>query len=105
MRVVTASPTLGGMFKRTSKSSSAAAPPKLSSRAGVDDRAETRGDHIREWRDAAKQVVSAYNAWSAADSCDRPELYVSFVDALGREERAAQQVERGAPAPAAARPR
>ena len=106
MRVVTASFTLGGMFKRTSKSSSAAAPAlELSPRADVADAAGMRGEHLREWRDAAKLVVSAYKAWCAANSRDRQELYISFVHALGREERAARQVERDAAGPAAARPR
>ena len=97
MRVVTASLTLGGMFKRTSKSSSAAAPALvLSPRADVADPAGMRGEHLQEWRDAAELVVSAYKAWCAAISRDRQELYISFVRALGREERAAQQVERDA---------
>ena len=61
--------------------------------------------HLREWRDAANQVVSAYKAWCAANWRDRQEHYNSFVDALGREERAAQQVERDASALAAARSR
>ena len=105
MMVVTAALTLGGMFERRSKSSSAVAPGlELSPRAHAGDPTGMRDEHLREWRDAANHVVSAYKAWCAANSRDRQELYIAFVDALGREERAAQQVERDASAPAAAGP-
>lgn len=104
MTVVSACLTLGGMFARTSRSSSAAAPAtELSPRADVGDPAGMRGEHLREWRDAAKQVVRAYNAWCAANCGDRQALYISFVDALGREEQAAKRVEQDASAPAAGR--
>ena len=58
---MTASLTLGGMFERTSKSSSDAAPVlELSPRADVGDPTGMRGEHLREWRVAANQMVSAY---------------------------------------------
>ena len=61
MRVVTAPPTLGGMFERRSKSSSAAAPGlELSPRADAGDSTGMRGEHDREWPSAASHVVSAY---------------------------------------------
>ena len=49
---------------------------------------------LLEWRDDAKLVGRAYRAWCAADKRDRQRLYVSFLDALTREERAAHQLER-----------
>ena len=60
----------------------------------VGDPTGLRDEHLREWRDTANQVVNAYKAWCAANCRDRKELYISFLDALGREERAAHQVER-----------
>jgi hypothetical protein len=50
---------------------------------------------LLEWRDDAKRVGHAYTAWSSADRRDRQRLYVSFLEALTREERAAHQLERG----------
>ena len=47
-----------------------------------------------QWRDDAKRVGRAYTAWCAADRRDRQRLYVSFLDALTREECAADQLER-----------
>ena len=100
MTAVAASLTLRGMFERMSKSSSAAASAlELSPGADVGDPTGMRGEHLREWRDAANQVVSAYKAWCAPNGRDRQELYSSYLDALGGEERAAHQVERDASAP------
>lgn len=99
MSLVSACLTLGGMFERQSKSSSAAAPAlELSPRADVGDPTGMRDEHLRQWRDAANQVVSAYKAWCAGNWRDQQVLYISFVDALGREERAAKRVERDASA-------
>lgn len=55
---------------------------------------DPRAEHTREWRDAGNRVVRTYRAWCAATRSDRHELYVDFLAALRREERAAQQVER-----------
>ena len=55
---------------------------------------DPRAEHIREWRDAGDRVLQAYRAWCAATRSDRHELYVDFLDALRREERAAWRVER-----------
>ena len=104
MPVGIASLTLGGMFERTSKSPSAAVrAPELRPRAEGGDPTEVRGEHLREWRDAANEVVNAYRAWCAGNTRDRQERYISFVDALDHEERVAQQVERDASALAPAR--
>jgi hypothetical protein len=85
------------MFRRTAKRSSASRRVlERSPRQEAGDRASLRNDHIEEWREAARRVVRVYKAWSAASGRDRQDLYVSFVDALRCEERAAQQVERDA---------
>ena len=57
---------------------------------------DLRAERIREWRDAGDCALRAYRAWCAASRSDRHGLYVYFLDALRREERAAWQVERGA---------
>lgn len=49
---------------------------------------------LLDWRDDAKRVGRAYAAWCAADRRDRHRHYVSFLEALTREERAAHQLER-----------
>ena len=86
------------MFQRTPKSSPA---DERSPRADLGDVACLRVKHALEWRDAAGRVTSAYKAWCAAGRCDRHRLYISFVDALRREEQAARQLERDMSAPAA----
>ncbi len=48
---------------------------------------------LSEWREDARRVGRAYHAWCAADRRDRGRLYLSFLDALTREERAAQRLE------------
>ena len=53
---------------------------------------DRRDERITEWRDAGDRVLSAYKAWCAATRSDRHELYVDFLHALRREERAAWQV-------------
>lgn len=60
----------------------------------VGDPADLRSRHLQDWREAFKGVLRTYRAWCAAGRQDRREEYVSFVNALGREERAARQVER-----------
>ena len=57
---------------------------------------DTRSERMREWRDAGDHVLRAYRAWCAATRSDRHELYVYFLEALRREERAAWQVEHAA---------
>ena len=49
-----------------------------------------------EWRVAAREQARAYKAWCSASLRDRRRCYVSFVDALVREELAARRVEHGA---------
>jgi hypothetical protein len=70
--------------------------PTLGNPAGL------RAEHLQEWRDASKRVMRTYNAWCVASRRDRHVLYVSFLDALRREERAAEQLERDASAPGGA---
>jgi hypothetical protein len=60
----------------------------------VGDPANLPSQHLQDWREASKGVVRTYKAWCAAGRQDRHEEYLSFVSALGREERAARQVER-----------
>ena len=55
---------------------------------------DPHAERIREWRDAGDRVLRAYRAWCAATRSDRHQLYVCFLDALRREERAAWQVQR-----------
>ena len=52
-----------------------------------------RSEHLQEWRRAAQGVVRTYKEWCAADRGDRHHLYLSLLDAIGCEERAAQQLE------------
>jgi hypothetical protein len=93
------------MFRRTPKTSSAAGPAlELLPGTEVGDPAGLRAEHLKQWRDAAKRVARTYNAWCAASRRDRQELYVSFLDALRREERAARQLERDASVLGAADP-
>jgi hypothetical protein len=66
--------------------------------------AALRAEHLQEWRDASKRVMRTYKAWCAANRHDRHVLYVAFLDALRREERAAEQLERDAPARGGADP-
>lgn len=79
------------MFLRMPKSSPAAEP---SPRVDVGDDRCPRVEHLLEWRAAAKRAGRAYKAWCAASRRDRHRRYISFVDALRCEERAARQLER-----------
>jgi hypothetical protein len=79
------------MFPRPRKSSPA---PELSAPADPTDATGRRRQLLLEWRAAAKRVGRAYTAWSAADQCDRDRSYASLLDALTREERADDQLER-----------
>ncbi len=99
MSVAAALSTLGCVFRRTPKSSSAAG-SALESLPGaeVGDPAGLPAEHLKDWRDAAKRVARTYTALGAAGWRDRNDLYVSFVDALERQERAARQLERDASA-------
>jgi hypothetical protein len=58
------------------------------------DPAELQADQLQAWREASRRVLRTYNAWCAASRRDRHHRYVSFLDALRREERAAKQLER-----------
>jgi hypothetical protein len=58
------------------------------------DHSDLRSQHLRAWRDAPKRLLRTYKTWYAAGRHDRHKEYRSFVRALGREERAARQVER-----------
>jgi hypothetical protein len=56
---------------------------------------DLRSQHLQDWREASERVVRTYKAWCAAGRRHRQEAeYLSFLRALGREERAARQVER-----------
>jgi hypothetical protein len=79
------------MFQRQRKS---APVPEPSSPSDVTDLAGRTMQLALEWREDAKRVARAYAAWCAADRRDRDHRYVSFVNALAREERAAHQLER-----------
>ena len=79
------------MFLRPRKSSPV---PKLSPPTEASDAAGRKLQMLLEWRDDAKRVGRAYTAWCAADRRDRHRLYVSFLEALTREEQAAHQLER-----------
>ena len=50
-------------------------------------------DVSQEWRRAAQRVARTYKEWCAADRDHRNHVYLSFLDALGCEERAARQLE------------
>ena len=83
------------MFRRSRKSSSALHPaPQPLFRAEGADPSGLRAECQQEWRDSAKRVVRAYQAWCAAPRSDRHERYCTFLAALRREEQAARQVER-----------
>ena len=87
------------MFRRSRKSSSALHPaPQPLFRAEGAEPGGLRAEHQQEWRDSAKRVVRAYQAWCAAPRSDRHERYCTFLAALRREEQAARQVERNASA-------
>jgi hypothetical protein len=87
------------MFRWKPNSSSAADPAlELLVGAEVGEPADLRAEHVKQWRHAAKRVPRTYKAWCAAGWRDRQDLYVSFLDALRREERAARRVERDASA-------
>ena len=70
--------------------------PKLGEPAG------SRAEHLQVWRDASKRVMRTYNAWCAASRRDRHVRYVSYLNALRREARAAEQLERDALTPGGA---
>ena len=47
---------------------------------------------LEQWRDAAKRVGREYQAWQAAERCDRHRLYATYLAALRSEEQAARRV-------------
>jgi hypothetical protein len=81
------------MFPRTPKSPGFGPTLDLLPFAGLGNTPGLRAEHLQEWRRAAQGVVRSYKEWCAADRGDRHHLYLSFIDALGCEERAAQQLE------------
>lgn len=56
--------------------------------------ADLRSAQLQDWREASKRVLHTYKAWCTAGRQDRHEQYLCFLNALGREERAAWEVER-----------
>ena len=54
-------------------------------------------ERIREWQDASDRALHAYRAWCAATRGDRHGLYMSLLNALRREERAAWRADPAAP--------
>jgi hypothetical protein len=81
------------MFARTPKSPAAGPTLDLVHCAGVGDSSRLRTQHLQEWRRAAQRVVRTYKEWCAVNWRDRHHLYLSFLDALGREEQAARRLE------------
>lgn len=81
------------MFRRTPKSPAVGPTLDLLRCAGVGNSSGPGTEHLQEWRRAAQRVVRTYKEWCAANWCDRHHLYVSFLDALGCEEKAARQLE------------
>ena len=81
------------MFPRTPKSPAVGPTVDLLRCAGVGYSSGLRTQHLQEWRRAAQGVVRTYKEWCAANGRDRQHLYLSFLDALGYEERAARQLE------------
>ena len=81
------------MFARTPKSPAVGPTLDLLQCAGVGDSSRLRTQHLQEWRRAAQRVVRTYKEWCAANRRNRDHLYLSFLDALGCEERAARQLE------------
>ena len=67
---------------------------KLARMSRVGDPVELRSAHLQDWREASKRVLRTYKAWRSAGRQDRHEEYLWFLNALGREERAAWEVER-----------
>lgn len=87
------------MPRRTKKSSSSLIPAlEKSLCADAGEAASRHADHLEEWRVAAKELTSAYEAWCAAGWRDRRRCYGSFVDAFIREEMTARRVQLGASA-------
>jgi hypothetical protein len=81
------------MFPRTPESPAVDPTHDLLRCAEVGNPAGLRTQHLEEWRRAAQRVVRTYKEWCAANRHDRNHLYLSFLDALGCEERAARQLE------------
>lgn len=81
------------MFPRMPKSPAVDPTLDLLPHAGVGNSSGLRTEHLQEWRRAARRVVRTYKEWCAANGRDRHHLYLSFLDALGCEERAARQLE------------
>ena len=81
------------MFPRTPKSPAVDPTLDLLRCVGVGNQSGLPTQNLQEWRRAAQRVVRTYKEWCAANSTDRHHLYLSFLDALGCEERAARQLE------------
>lgn len=99
MRLAWALLMLVCMPRQTKKSSSTVIPAlEMSLCADAGDAAGRDANHLEEWRVAAKELASAYEAWCAASWRDRRRCYLLFVDVFVREETAARRVQRGASA-------
>ena len=81
------------MFARTHKSAGAGPTLDLLRCAAVGNPPGVRTQHLQDWRHPTQQVGRTYEKWCAANWRDRHHPYLSFLNALRREERAAQQVE------------
>ena len=81
------------MFPRTPESPAVGRTLDLLRSARVGNSSRLRTQHHQEWRCAAQLVARTYKEWCAADRRDRHHLYLSLLDALECEERAARQLE------------
>ena len=81
------------MLPRTRKSQGVGPTLDLLPYTGPGDTSGLWTEHLQEWRRASQRVARTYKEWCAADRGDRHHLYLAFLDALGWEERAAQQLE------------
>jgi hypothetical protein len=49
-------------------------------------------DALEAWREAAKRVTRAWNAWLAAEPSERAQAHAAYVEALHAEDQAAGRV-------------
>ena len=87
------------MFPSTPKSPAVGPTLDQFPRVGLGNTSGLRTEHLQEWRCAAQGVVRAYKEWCAAERRDSHQHYLSYIDALGWEERAARQLELDAEMP------
>jgi hypothetical protein len=55
-----------------------------------------RPELLEQWRSAAKSVARAWEVWLASDEAERDWAHQVYLEALGREERAAELLEQDA---------